>query len=135
MSSDANMMSEFLPSWISCLDESMSKWVNEYTRPGFMCIPWKPWPLGNKWHWICYAQSGVMYAVKLVEGKDRPRELSQMKFNEKGMTEGLLQRLTRQLWHTSKAVILDSRFCVLQGLVKLRKKGVFAAALIKKRRY
>ena len=32
-------------------------------------------------------------------------------------------------------MILDSGFCVLKGIIELRKKGVFAAALIKKRRY
>ena len=31
--------------------------------------------------------------------------------------------------------MLDSGFCVLQGIVELRKRGVFGAALIKKRRY
>ena len=31
--------------------------------------------------------------------------------------------------------MLDSGFCVLQGLVELKKLGVFAHALIKKRRY
>jgi Transposase IS4 len=48
---------------------------------------------------------------------------------------GLLQRLTRPLWHTGKVVVLDSGFCVLMALIELRKRGVFAAALIKKRRY
>ena len=130
-----NMFDHFSPSWISVLDESMSKWLSEYTCPGFMCVPRKPWPLGNEWHSICCAQSGVMYAVELVEGKDHPPQLGNPEFNEKGKTVGLLQRLTRRLWHTSKAVVLDSGFCVLQGLVELRKKGVFAAALIKKRKY
>ena len=32
-------------------------------------------------------------------------------------------------------VILDSGFCVLKGIIKLRKKGVFASALIKKKQY
>ena len=31
--------------------------------------------------------------------------------------------------------MLDSGFCVLQGIAELRKKGVFSAALIKKRKY
>ena len=31
--------------------------------------------------------------------------------------------------------MLDSGFCVLKGIAELKKKGVFAAALIKKRRY
>jgi hypothetical protein len=32
-------------------------------------------------------------------------------------------------------MILNSDFCVLQGIVELWKKGVFAAAVIKKRNY
>ena len=31
--------------------------------------------------------------------------------------------------------VLDSGFCVLQAIVELKKRGVFAHALIKKRRY
>lgn len=36
---------------------------------------------------------------------------------------------------SGKVVILDSGFCVLQGLVELKKKGIFASAVIKKRRF
>ena len=39
------------------------------------------------------------------------------------------------IFHLGFVVILDSGFCVLKGIVELRKKGVFASALIKKRRY
>ena len=39
------------------------------------------------------------------------------------------------VWATGKLVVLDSGFCVLQGLVELKKKGVYAHALIKKRKY
>ena len=31
--------------------------------------------------------------------------------------------------------ILDSGFCVLKGIVELKKRGVYASALIKKRKY
>ena len=34
-----NMEAEFLPSWINAIDESMSKWLNEFTCPGFMYVP------------------------------------------------------------------------------------------------
>ena len=44
----------------------------------------------------------------------------------------MLLRLTRKLWGTGKVVILDSGFCVLQGLIKLKRKGVFVTVLIKK---
>ena len=43
--------------------------------------------------------------------------------------------MTEGLWGTGKCVVLDSGFCVLEGLVELKKLGVFAAAVIKKRRY
>ena len=77
-----------------------------------------------------------MYAVKLVEGKDQPVQMGPPDFkNHGGKTIGLLLRLTRQLWHTGKVVILDSRLCVSKGLTELARKGVFASALIKKRRY
>ena len=36
------------------------------------------------------------------------------------------------MWHTGHVVVLDCRFCVLQGIVELCKKGMFAAAQIKK---
>jgi len=32
-------------------------------------------------------------------------------------------------------VILDSVFCILEGIIELKKVGVYAGALIKKRRY
>ena len=40
-----NMAKMFLPNWMNCIDKSMSKWVNEYTCPGFMFVPHKPWSL------------------------------------------------------------------------------------------
>ena len=36
---------------------------------------------------------------------------------------------------TGMVVVLDSGFCVLEGVIELQKRGVFTAALIKKRRY
>ena len=39
------------------------------------------------------------------------------------------------MWSTGKVFVLDSGFCLLQGIVELKKRGLFAAALIKKCRY
>jgi hypothetical protein len=44
--------------------------------------------------------------------------------DEKGKTVGLLLRLTRSIWNTGRLVILDSGFCVLKGIIELKKKGV-----------
>jgi Transposase IS4 len=77
-----------------------------------------------------------MFGLELVEGKDEPPERVNLKDNDNlGKTVGLLLRLTKSLYYTNKVVVLDSGFCVLKALVELRKKFVFAAAVIKKRRY
>ena len=47
---NANIEVEFLTSWINAIDESMSRSLNEYTCPGFMYIPRKPWKFVNEWH-------------------------------------------------------------------------------------
>ena len=44
-------------------------------------------------------------------------------------------RCTMSLHGTGMVVVLDSGFCVLEGVIELQKRGVFTAALIKKRRY
>lgn len=79
--------------------------------------------MANLWH------------LELVEGKDRPRQMGHQEFDEHGKTVGLMLRLTHPIWHTGKLVVMDSGFCVLKGIVEMRKNSVFAAALIKKRRY
>ena len=131
-----NMFHHFIPGWVNCLDESMSFWSNMFTCPGFMFVPRKPWPFGNEYHTICCGLSGILFDLELVEGKDAPPERPAPEFESLGgKTVGLLLRLTKALWATGKVVILDSGFCVLRGIIELKKKGVFGAALIKKRRY
>ena len=85
---------------------------------------------------MCCCVSGIVFGIEIVEGKDRPKELGQDESDKKGgPTVGLLLRLCKNLFLTGKVVILDSGFCVLKGLIELRKVGVFASAVIKKRRY
>ena len=69
---NANMEVEFLPSWINAIDESMSKWLNEYTCLGFMYVPRKPWKFGNEWYDAGCCSSDVIWSINLQEGKDRP---------------------------------------------------------------
>ena len=122
------------PSWKNCLDESMSKWLNKYTCPGFMFVPRKPWPFRNEWHDIGCADTNVIWQLEIREGKDQPQELPKQHDN-KGKTVGTLLHLTKPIHGSGKLVVLDSGFCVLQGLVELKKLGVFAHAVTNKRRY
>ena len=127
------MREVFIPGWINCLDESMSIWSNKWTCPGYVFCPRKPHPFGNEYHTICCGICGILFGVEMVEGKDQPSELPSDHKSEK--TSNLLLCLCKKLFGTGKVVILDSGFCVLTGLIALRKVGVFAGALIKKRRY
>ena len=56
-------------------------------------------------------------------------------YQQLGKTTGLLFRLCSSLFGSSTVVILDSGFCVLKAIIELKKRGVYAAAVIKKRRY
>ena len=69
-----HMSENFIPSWASCLDESMSIWFSRWTCPGWVWCPRKPHPYGNEYHTICCAHSGILFAMEMVEGKDRPKD-------------------------------------------------------------
>ena len=43
--------------------------------------------------------------------------------------------MLKSYFASGKYVVLDSGFCVLKVIVKLRRRGLFACSLIKKRRY
>ena len=77
---------------------------------------------------MCCSLSGILWQMELVEGKDSPSEIIP-KFNNQGKTVGLL------LCVLGAVVILDSGFCVLKGIVEFKKRGIYASALIKKRKY
>ena len=133
---NTNMRDVFIPSWVSCLDESMSIWFNRWTCPGWIFCPRKPHPFGNEYHSVCCGWSGIMYGVEIVEGKDHPKEIpADPNDRQYGKTGGLLMRIVGFLSGTGKVIILDSGFCVLSALVALRKVGIYASSVIKKRRY
>ena len=129
------MKDVFEAGWATCLDESISPWTKKYTCPGFVWIPRKTLSNENEYHIICCCTSGILIAQVLLEGRDRSKEKSEEFSQFKGATTGLLLRLCKSIFHMAKIVVLDSGFCVLRALVELRKRGVFAHALIKKRKY
>ena len=114
---NTNLEEKFSPSWITCLDESMMVWTNEFC-PGFMVVPRKPKPFGNEFQSICCCLSGILFHIKLVEGKDHPPQRPMAYEKTDGVvmkTVGLLLCMTKPIWGTGKVVIMDSGFCVLRG--------------------
>ena len=66
------MEDEFIPSWVSVLDESMMEWLNEYCSV-FKCVGHKPNPFGNERPTISYALTSILFRDLIVERKDRPK--------------------------------------------------------------
>ena len=70
-----------------------------------------------------------------MEGKDRPQQLVQKEYNELGKIVSLMLRMCRPIFGSGKAVVLDRGFCVANDITEIKAKGVYVAALIKKRHY
>ena len=94
---NSNMVEQFTPSWVRCLDKSMSTWTNKYSCPGWMFVPEKPWSFGNEYHMVCCSISGILYQKELVKGKDAPSQVIP-KFNNLGQTVGLLRHVLEPLF-------------------------------------
>ena len=117
------------------LDESRKEFISKYT-----CLVWvffgrKPHPFGDERHAIACLLSKIMWFSEIVEGRYRPRERGRTEFDDIGKILGKMMWCTRHIWNFVKVFIMDSGLCVTKGLVELRKKGVFGAAIIKKRIY
>ena len=113
-----NMGETFCPSWVACLDESMSAWTEQYSCPGFTFIPRKPHPCGNEYHTMCCGDSGILMSMELCEGKDHPRNIV-YRYSDKGSTVGKLLRMCEPIFGRGMVVIMDS---VLQALIELKRK-------------
>ena len=73
----------------------------------------------QKYYTICCVLCGILFAFELVEGKDTPKEKRVKEGDNKGgKTVGLLLRLCLGLYSIGKVVVLDSRFCILRGIVE-----------------
>ena len=70
-----------------------------------------------------------------MEGKERLTELGKKKWEEMGKTVGLMLQMCEPIFSTGECVVLDSGFCVSKGITSLLEFGVYAAVLIKNRKY
>ena len=104
----------YVASWLSCLDESMSSWLSKFC-PGFMVVPHKPHPFGNEYHTIADGDDGkpIMFRIKLVEGKDRPKKADgswafPLEYDRLQKTMMTMMKMTKPLHGTGKVVVWDS---------------------------
>ena len=114
----------------------MTIWHSRWTCPGLILCPQKTHPFGDEWHNSCCALYKILSVVELVEVKAHPCQAITLEFEDLGRnTVGLFFLTVKSYFSTGWCVIIDSGFCVLNGLIKFSKKGMFSCAVIKKRRY
>ena len=72
-----------------------------------------------------------MWGLELVEGQDACPNVRPEFEGLVGKTIEFLVRITKPIWYKRKGdvLVVDSGFCVLEGLIKLCKQGVFAAKM------
>ena len=97
--------------------------------------PSNPHAFGNECHTACCALSEILFVVELVEVKAHPRQSGPLDFDGLGgKTVVLLLHVIKIYFDTGAYIILYYGLCVLKGFIELRKKGVFACDILKKRR-
>ena len=70
-----------------------------------------------------------------MEGKDRTTEIGKKKLEDLGKTVGIMLQICEPIFSTGKYSVLDIGFYVSRGITAVLEFGVYAAALIKKRKY
>jgi hypothetical protein len=127
-----------IPGSLCCNDESMASFISRYC-PGFVNVKRKPKPMGNVLHCGADAVTKILYILILQEGRDRPPHLPDEKFAhlfpDGGKAGPLMMQLCEPLFGTGSIVIHDAGFACIPALVHLKRKGVFASCLLKKKKY
>ena len=121
----------FIPGCISCLDYLMSLWNILWNFPSLDFFTRKTHIYGNEYHYICDNLSGIMFAIGLVEEKDRTSQISRKEFHEEGGKALLLLHITNILFGTGQLIILDRRFRVLKA-ISTQEKGCLCLSLYHK---
>jgi hypothetical protein len=85
---------------------------------------WKPIPFDLLWFKQCYIW------VEIEEGKDTQSEQPAKQFGNFGKSVGVLLRLTKPPWGTANTELLNSSYCIVRGIVELKKRRGYPAALI-----
>ena len=88
--------------------------------------------MDNTYHKICCGEIGIMYGWEIVEGKYHTIPMGRPEFETSPnmKTVVLMLQLTILLWITGKEVIMYRGFCVLKGLLELKKRVVYGSRLI-----
>ena len=127
------MHNVFTPGTVTCLDESLVAYHRD-SSPAWDPAGRKPRPHGFVYHTMVDAATAVIFRMELLEGRHQPPQAAPPAPRQ-GSKAALLDRMTLALRSKShNVVILDPALDVIQGLVDLALNGVYAAAVVRKRK-
>ena len=89
-----------------------------------MCVGRKPHPFGNERHTICCRLTPIVWRKNIVKGKDRPSQLIPKMHLDIRISFGIMLRMCKHIFYTGKSIVMNSGFCVTNGIVTLAVKGV-----------
>ena len=107
------MQDLYFPSWVSCLDESISIWNMIWTCPGYSvhesCIL-----LANDYQIIADAHITILFAAEIVMGKDTSEYYVHQYEEEKGKKKSYkIYRIMYYALYCNSA--LYTQYCIITG--------------------
>ena len=128
---NSHMVDVYRPSWLVCVDESVSAWTQRWTCPVWVILPRKPTPMGIEFHTAADSANRILFRVEMVGDPENT------KFRDicEGKLAPLVLRMTEPLFGGGNVVALDSGFGALEVIRKLQEHGLYGVAIIKKKRY
>ena len=126
----------YTPSGTVCLDENTISHTPTASSAG-QSLPRRPTPASTEYHTLCDAETRVVVKMELSslarggEYAEPAVTEDEAKFGKRG---GLALRMARPFYSSGTVVVMDSAFCVVAALLEMQRRGVFAAAVVRKRR-
>ena len=127
-----HMEKVFTPGTVTCLSESVVAYHSDDAPAWAFAGRRPPHPHGFAYHTMTDETTAVVFRLELVEGRHQPPQDAPP--TPRGSMAVRLDRLTAPLRGRGHIVVLDAASCELDGLVDLAKKGVYAAAVVRKRK-
>ena len=108
-----NMATEFDPSWLVCIDESIVSFHNAH-ESWWIALNRMSYLLGNEFNAMSCCETNIILSIKLVEGTDKPKEgthtVPEFEEEKGSKSAALLLRVSRSMRGSGRGYTLDSGF-------------------------
>lgn len=127
---NAHMVEKYSPSWLVCVDESMTPWYYPGDCPAWVIMKDKPTSRGMEFHTTADHSTKVIFRVEPV----RDPEATRFQDVCSDRVSALTLRMTEPLFQSYRVVVLDSFFGTLETVLQLEKHGLYSTVVLKKKR-